>query len=233
MKLTYANVVSTLCLFILLGGGAYAASSSLRKNSVGTKQIKNGAVTQAKISKSAQATLKGNMGDPGPRGQAGERGPKGDQGPKGNPGETGPTGPSTSGFYHRTTNGTGIALPATIQGAGYPLLDTQSTGGHSVTVNVNSTIVVQGTVAIFNVSSNDASVTCQAYVRDTTAPSPVDIAVGEISGADVLGHLTATIPLLGYATVTPGTWSLRAGCLGSGGEAQFELGTLTGIATGP
>jgi hypothetical protein len=33
-KLTYANVMSTLCFFLLLGGGAYAATQ-LPKNSVG------------------------------------------------------------------------------------------------------------------------------------------------------------------------------------------------------
>jgi hypothetical protein len=49
-KLTYANVVSTLCLFLLLGGGAaFAASKALPKNSVGTKQLKKEAVTGAKV----------------------------------------------------------------------------------------------------------------------------------------------------------------------------------------
>ncbi len=48
-KLTYANVVSTLCLFLLLGGGAAIAANALPKNSVGTKQIKNGAVTGKKV----------------------------------------------------------------------------------------------------------------------------------------------------------------------------------------
>jgi len=47
-RLTYANVVSTICLFILLGGAAYAAVT-LPKNSVGSKQIKKNAVTTAKI----------------------------------------------------------------------------------------------------------------------------------------------------------------------------------------
>lgn len=43
-RLSYANVVSTLCLFLILGmGGAYAAKE-LAKNSVGSKQIKDGAV---------------------------------------------------------------------------------------------------------------------------------------------------------------------------------------------
>ncbi len=50
-KLTYANVISTLCLFLLLGGGAALAAGKLGKNSIGTKQIKNGAVTGAKIKK--------------------------------------------------------------------------------------------------------------------------------------------------------------------------------------
>lgn len=55
-NLTYANVVSTLCLFLILGGGAYAATK-LPANSVGTKQIKNGAVTGAKIDLASLGTV--------------------------------------------------------------------------------------------------------------------------------------------------------------------------------
>jgi hypothetical protein len=47
-KLTYANVTSTMCLFLLLGGGAFAASQ-LPKNSVGGKQLKKNAVTGPKV----------------------------------------------------------------------------------------------------------------------------------------------------------------------------------------
>jgi hypothetical protein len=46
--LSYANVISTICLFVLLGGGAYAAVR-LPAKSVGTAQLKAGAVTGAKI----------------------------------------------------------------------------------------------------------------------------------------------------------------------------------------
>jgi hypothetical protein len=46
--LNYSNVVSTICLFILLGGGAYAAVK-LPKNSVGTKQLKKNAVKGSKV----------------------------------------------------------------------------------------------------------------------------------------------------------------------------------------
>ncbi len=49
-RFTFANVVSCIALFVALGGAAYAAGK-LGKNSVGTKQIKNQAVTAAKIKK--------------------------------------------------------------------------------------------------------------------------------------------------------------------------------------
>ena len=47
-KLSYANVMSSLCFFLLLGGGAYAAGH-LGKNSVGSKQLKKNAVTGTKV----------------------------------------------------------------------------------------------------------------------------------------------------------------------------------------
>ncbi|MGA8745150.1 MAG: hypothetical protein WB507_04730 [Solirubrobacterales bacterium] len=52
-KLTYANVISTLALFLVLSGGAAYAASHLGKNSVGSKQIKNNAVSTAKIKNAA------------------------------------------------------------------------------------------------------------------------------------------------------------------------------------
>lgn len=51
-KLTYANVVATLALFIALGGASYAALK-LPKNSVGAKQLKKNAVATAKIKNAA------------------------------------------------------------------------------------------------------------------------------------------------------------------------------------
>lgn len=52
-RLTYANVISTIALFLVLTGGAALAASHLAKNSVGTKQLKKGAVTSAKIKRGA------------------------------------------------------------------------------------------------------------------------------------------------------------------------------------
>jgi hypothetical protein len=50
-RLTYANVIATIALFIALGGSAYAFH--LGRNSVGSKQLKMNAVTTAKIKEEA------------------------------------------------------------------------------------------------------------------------------------------------------------------------------------
>lgn len=62
-RLTYANVVSTLALFLVLtGGAAYAAkkisSHDLKGASVTTAKLKRGAVTTAKIRNGAVKTAK-------------------------------------------------------------------------------------------------------------------------------------------------------------------------------
>jgi hypothetical protein len=56
-RLTFANVIACIALFVALGGASYAATQ-LPKNSVGTKQLKGNAVTTAKIKKNAIATAK-------------------------------------------------------------------------------------------------------------------------------------------------------------------------------
>lgn len=52
-RLTYANVVATLALFLALAGAAAYGASHLAKNSVGTPQLKKNSVTAAKIKKGA------------------------------------------------------------------------------------------------------------------------------------------------------------------------------------
>ncbi len=48
-RLTYANVISSLCLLLLVGGGTAIAAGKLAPNSVGTAQLKKNAVTGAKV----------------------------------------------------------------------------------------------------------------------------------------------------------------------------------------
>jgi hypothetical protein len=58
-RLTYANVMSSIAVFLVLGG-ATAIAAGLAKNSVGTKQLKNNAVTTAKIKNDAVTGAKVN-----------------------------------------------------------------------------------------------------------------------------------------------------------------------------
>src|SRR4051794_32175986 len=89
-RLTYANVIATLALFIALGGTSYAALT-LPRNSVGSKQIRSRAVGASELrtravnsravmdrsialgdlSRSARASLRGQRGPTGPAGPAG------------------------------------------------------------------------------------------------------------------------------------------------------------------
>jgi hypothetical protein len=87
-KLTYANVVATLALFIAVGGASAFAANQLAKNSVGAKQLKknavtaakirNGAIAPAKLSSAASSALRGTTGPQGAQGPRGAQGPAGE-----------------------------------------------------------------------------------------------------------------------------------------------------------
>lgn len=52
-RLNYANVMSTLAVFLALGGATAFAATQLAKNSVGSRQLKSKAVTTGKIAPGA------------------------------------------------------------------------------------------------------------------------------------------------------------------------------------
>ena len=74
-----ALVVALIALFVALGGTSYAAVT-LPRNSVGTAQIRNRAVTQTKIAKKTLAALRSRRGATGPQGRPGPAGAKGTPG---------------------------------------------------------------------------------------------------------------------------------------------------------
>lgn len=60
-RLTYANVMSSIAVFLILGGATALAAGQLGKNTVGTKQLKKEAVTAAKIKNGAVTGSKINL----------------------------------------------------------------------------------------------------------------------------------------------------------------------------
>lgn len=94
-RLSYANVIASLALFIALGGVSWA-TVSLPRASVGNPQLKANAVSTEKVRNGSllAADFKPGQLPPGPRGLAGTQGipgPKGDPGPRGDPGAPGAT----------------------------------------------------------------------------------------------------------------------------------------------
>lgn len=77
-RFTFANVLSCLALFVALGGASYAAVS-LPMNSVGTKQLKSGAIDNSKVKKGSllRNSFKAGQLPVGKRGKQGKTGLKG------------------------------------------------------------------------------------------------------------------------------------------------------------
>jgi Collagen triple helix repeat (20 copies) len=117
-RLTYSNVIATLCLFLLLGGGTAYAAVHLAKNSVGSKQIRNGAITPAKLSRSARSALVGSAGPKGARGPTGAAGAKGVAGATGAAGAKGAAGANGTALAYALIELEGKINPAQSMGMG-------------------------------------------------------------------------------------------------------------------
>jgi collagen triple helix repeat protein len=109
-RITYANVVASLALFIALGGSSYAVVS------ISGKQVRDGSLTTADVRdrsllsrdfKRGQLPV-GREGDRGAQGAQGVAGPEGPQGPKGDEGDPGEAGaPGTARAFAYVVPGCG------------------------------------------------------------------------------------------------------------------------------
>ena len=94
--LTYSNIVSSICLFVVLGGSAYAATT------ITSKQVKNNSLTSADIRNGSLGAVDFKRGmlspnTPGDQaaGTQGPQGPQGERGADGRTGDKGDPGPGT------------------------------------------------------------------------------------------------------------------------------------------
>lgn len=157
-RLTYANVVSTLCLFVVLGGSSYAAVT-LKRSSVKGVHIARNAVSSPKVKDRSLRERDFATGQL-PRGEAGAPGRNGAPGQNG---QTGARGPSNA--FARLYNPTGTLFITTgeqtlatlnLSAGSYVFTaSTQVADGGTWTCRIRNqgVIVASGT----NVASQDAS----------------------------------------------------------------------------
>jgi hypothetical protein len=207
---TYANVTATLALFLSLAGGAYAATQ-LAANSVGTRQLRAGAVTPLKMSKALRRSL------------AAKRGPAGAKGAAGTPGATGLTGATGLQGAAGVTGAVGGVLPsgATLRGVYEadssitPRHQTVVSFGYLLSASLPEEVVIKGGPANANCPGSlaDPQATpghlCVYTSLGTTVASNVIAYNIETTLGGETGH-TGMVIYTSNGAFSQGTWALTA-----------------------
>jgi hypothetical protein len=108
-----AMVVACAALLVALGGVAFAAAR-LPAGSVGTAQLRNNAVTSAKVRDGSLLATDFKVGQ-----IVGQAGPKGDPGPQGLPGPKGDPGPRGPSWGDAAGVGNGTTIPSDFKAVGF------------------------------------------------------------------------------------------------------------------
>ena len=172
-RLTYANVIATLALFVALGGSSYAALK-LPRNSVSSQQIRTGAVASSEV-KDRSLQLQ-DISKPTRASLAGKQGPPGAQGPAGQPGA-----PATRFF-------------AAVAAGGQLLRGNATSGGHGVnpgTYDVAFAQAVSACVFSATLGSTDGSDVPPGRITITEVSGKVAVKTFDAAGnpADLPFHL--------------------------------------------
>jgi hypothetical protein len=211
-RLTYANVMATIAVFLGLGGVGYAVTK-LPAKSVGPAQLKRNAVTSSKVKNRSLRAIDFGLGQlpRGARGPGGAAGASGRDGVNGRDGAQGPAGLSAAGFGHV---GGGPVLSTTYG----TVADTSSSVDHSgpVTTTIPGRFILTGSVVVFKDApdaANTGTVQCRLQIgsggtfANTTGYARVTLPP-VASGV----HANATIPLTAVVDEPAGTYDARVQC---------------------
>jgi len=221
-RLTYANVMSTLAVGLLVAGGVGYAAVTLPDNSVGTKQLKNNAVTGAKVkngslgtadlSAAARASLQGQTGPAGPAGDTGQAGATGATGAAGATGGQGVPGPTASGFAQTTVDTT---LTPGSPNATVIRLTTATTTSGALVLAEEMRVFISAHVVLYKgtgIAGSVGNATCQARSAS-------------VGGAfsTLLGTPSLTLPDLPSGTAAWGVLSVSNSIVLQAGSYDFDI----------
>lgn len=176
-RLTYANVMSSIAVFLVLGG-ATAIAAGLAKNSVGSKQLKKNAVTTAKIKNNAITTAKIKNGAI--------------TGAKVNAGSLG-TVPNAN--HANTANSANSAGSANTANSANSAGNVNGQTIHKVNFRTTSDVGTVGPQTVFNAGGFAISVTCsggQATVEGSTSKNDSSVYVKVFSSSTSEEFFTET-----------------------------------------
>ena len=222
-RLTYANVMATLAVFIALGGSSYAAlrigSRQIVDNGIRSKDIRNNEVTssdvrnrslQAKDFKAGQLA-KGAKGDPGAKG------------------DLGPPGPSVAG-YAVSRPGVASSLPANASYGTTVTLNTGADKSGPITVSFPARLIITGTTRLQNGDGSARTMRCRLVL----SPGGAQQLVSADAPNPVASFAEHTTTVTGAVDVAPGTYNVGMECatqLSNGGGLYSDV-SLTVVAVG-
>ena len=215
----YANITSSLALFIALGGTGYAALK-LPKNSVHAKQIAAGAVRSAEVK---NHSLKPVDFAKLPQG------PKGDKGDKGDPGTPGKEATQVVLASGSDSSATDLDI-----GAFNTTVDSHQLRS-IVTTSAPSRIVAQAAITLKDTTTNASPSDAQCKISlDEPPPS---VATGTPISQTIFAQLPnvaakhTDLAVTGRsAHLAPGTYFVTLHCLSDESGATFDAGDLTVLA---
>lgn len=215
------NLVAYLALFVALSGTSYAATT-LGKNTVGSKQLRNNSVTSAKVKDGSllgkdfkSSELAKLVGPKGATGATGATGAAGQQGPKGDTGAQGPAGPTAAAYaFVEGTGGnlptsgfdTVLALSSDVSGFNSP----KATTGLLV-MPVAGKVLAEGIIGVTDNAAGSSDNSCKFQIAPQGGTF-TDMGVRSRFRTPGSGSASFTYPLTGQASVAAGTYDVRVQC---------------------
>jgi hypothetical protein len=232
-RLSYANVMATIAVFVALGGSSYAAikvtGKSVVNSSLTGKDVKNSSLTGDDVKGGSLLSSDFGTGQlpAGPQGAQGPQGPQGAPGAQGLRGERGPSFGDTA---------FAVSQSLTACGAGTTVITKSITVPESSRVYAHS----QGNFSANASGATHLSLTLTLKSGNTVVASlPTAQHAGE-GAADVSGVLSTNANRSAGHNVPPGTYDLAVQATMAGaacpdpqfGTAQMTSNTLSFILLG-
>jgi hypothetical protein len=213
------NAVAYVALFAALGGTSYAAIK-LPSNSVGTKQIKPGAVRGSDVKNNSLG-----LADLSGRAENALQARRGPEGPRGLQGLTGATGSAAASVIQGSTDATLLTLPNSediFAPSGFTAGNETGAGATSIQSTPNATIVIRDAFAQINTAPGAGAfrtfrlqafnparilISCTIANSDTSCnsgPTSVEVPPGTIYRASFMTGSVAPVASAGAS------WAFRA-----------------------